>query len=199
MLVDAQPDIFGGPENGTEYSLEKACRRCGTGAQQVGPLLLEPFRLPKAEMFKTLDDEFLVQQDLADELRAHGVTCLGEVLEAKSKKPMKLLQLRPEADLPPFSPKSTGVVRERPCPVCMRDGYFGIPHVPYAFHYTRLDEQLASKDVLATHERFGNSALREPFSESVFAAALLIVGPRVKAALEAAKVRHVELLPVVVS
>jgi hypothetical protein len=196
LLIDAQVDICGGPDTGTEYSLENACRKCGTGARQVGPLHLARFRLPKTQMFKTLDDEVLVQGDLADALRAHGVTSLGEVRDAKSQTPLKLLQLSPEADLPPFSPETTGVVRERPCPVCMRDGYFGIPHVPYAFHYSTLDERLASKDVLATYERFGNSALREPFSDSVFAAAVLIVGPRVAAALAAAKTKNVELLPV---
>lgn len=199
MLIDEQVDICGGPETGTEYSLENACRKCGTGAQQVGPLHLERFRLPKAQMFKTLDDEVLVQGDLADELRAHGVTSLGEVLDAESKKPVKLVQLKPEADLPPFSPETKGVVRDRPCPLCMRDGHYGTAKEPYEFRYRSLDEQLTSKDVLATYERFGVSKLREPFSESVFAVPVLVVGPRVAAALQAAKTKHVELLPVRIS
>jgi hypothetical protein len=152
--------------------------------------------LPKAQIFKTLDEEMLVQQDLARALRSSGVTCLGEVVDARSNKPMNLFQLRPEATLPPFRPDTGGVVRERPCTACMRDGYYGVPHVPYTFRYSELDAELASKDVLATYERFGTSRLREPFTDSVFAAAILIVGTRVASTLQSAKLRSVALHPV---
>jgi hypothetical protein len=196
LVVGKQLDIYGGPAQGTEYSMENACQTCGTGAEQIGPLRLAPFRLPKAQIFKTLDDEMLVQKDLADALRTSGVACLGEVVDARSNKPMNLFQLEPEATLPPFRPDTGGVVRERPCTACMRDGYYGVPRVPYTFCYSDLDAELASKDVLATYERFGTSKLREPFTDSVFAAAILVVGARVAKTLQRAKLRYVELNPV---
>jgi hypothetical protein len=191
--------VVGGPQHGTQYSMEKACPKCGTGADQLGPLRLPRFRPPASETFLTLDNEVLVGLRLGDRLREAGVMCLGDVLDAKSGASLDVLQLRPQVTLPPFGPETRGVVRERPCPVCGRDGYYGVPHEPYRLCYATLDESLASKDVLATHERFGTSVLRQPFSESVFAAPVLVVGSRVAAVLKAERLRYVELQPVQVA
>jgi hypothetical protein len=188
--------VYGGPHHGTEFSLADACPKCGTGAEQVGPLRLRRFTVPHAEAFLTLDDDVLVRQPLADRLHAEGVTALDVVVDARSGQPLGILQLRPEATLPRFGPGTTGVTRERPCVVCNRDGHYGIPHVPYGFRYASLDDSLRSRDVLATYERFGTSVLRQPFIDSVFAAPVLIVGHRVAAALEAARLRDIELHPV---
>jgi len=176
--------------------MDHACERCGTGAEQVGPLRLRRFRLPAAQIFLTLDDEVLVQEKLADRLRAYGIACLGDVLDARSGDRFGVFQLRPEATLPPFGPATRGITRERPCPLCSRDGHYAIPHEPYRFSYPELNDRLLLKDVLATYERFGTSALRQPFSESVFAAPVLVVGGRVAAALNHADARHVDLQPV---
>jgi hypothetical protein len=185
--------VFGGPHHGTEYSMERACPRCGTGAEQVGPLRLNRFSLPTAAVFLTLDHEVLMRMTLGETLRASGVTCLGDVIDARSGDRLDVLQLRSEATLPPFAPQTTGVTRERPCPACARDGHYGIPHVRYGLQYDTLDGELQSTNVFATYERFGTSVLRQPFRDSVFAAPLFVVSGRVAAALRAANLEYVEL------
>jgi hypothetical protein len=185
--------VFGGPHHGTEYSMERACPRCGTGAEQVGPLRLNRFTLPAAAIFLTLDHDVLMRMTLVEHLRASAVTCLGDVIDARSADRLDVLQLKPEATLPPFAPGTTGVTRERACPACARDGHYGIPHVGYGLQYETLDDGLRSKDVLATYERFGTSVLRQPFRDSVFAAPLLVVSGRVAVALRAAGLKNVEL------
>jgi len=171
-------NIFGGPLHGTEYSLEGACARCGTGAEQSGPLVLSRFKAPKEDVFSTLNDEILISPRFCESLRARGIQCVRQVLDAESKTPLPVLQLVAEAVLPPFSQRTTGYVRERACDLCQRDGYFGIPHVPMVFHYDALPSKLAEKDLLATFERFGNSRLRTPFRDSVFAAPAYLAGAR---------------------
>ncbi len=198
LSVGNQPSmLFGGPHHGTEYSLEHACSRCGTGAEQIGPLRLGGFRPPRAQMFTTLDSEMLVQRELADRLRAGGIDALSAVVDSRSGQPLDLFHLRPVATLPAFAPESSGITRERPCPVCGRDGYYAIPHVPYRLEYPALDPALRAKDVVATYERFGTSVLRLPFKDSVFAAPLFIVSDRLRSLLSAAKVRNLRFDPVV--
>ncbi len=196
LVVRNQRTVYGGPRYGTEYSTDRACPKCGTGAEQAGPLRLRRFAMPKAEVFLTLDAEVLVRPALAATLRAAGVACLDVVLDAQSGSSLDVFQLRTEATLPPFAAGTTGITRERPCTDCGRDGHYGIPHEPYRFVYDTLEDALLSKDVLTTYERFGTSVLREPFSDSVFAAPVTIVGRRIAAVLKAANLRSVELQPI---
>jgi len=196
IVVKKGVNVCGGPSSGTEYSMEGACPACGTGALQVGPLTLPRFKAPAADLFSTLDDEILVSGSLGELLLDRGVKCLGPVVRGNSAEPLPFWQLVPEAVLPPFSRATSGIVRERPCPHCDRDGYFGIPHVPATLVYDSLPPPILEKDLLATFERFGNSRLRTPFRDSVFAAPLYVAGARLAEALRAADVRTVVLEPV---
>ncbi len=115
------------------------------------------------------------------------------MVRGDSAEPLPFWQLVPEAVLPRFSVAQTGFVRERPCPNCDRDGYFGIPGVSAPLTYEHLPPAMLEHDLLATFERFGNSRLRTPFRDSVFAAPLYVAGARLAEALRAARVRTVEL------
>jgi hypothetical protein len=159
----------------------------------VGPLRLPRFKAPAADLFSTLDDEILISGSLGELLLDRGVRCLGPVVRGDSADPLPFWQLVPEAVLPRFSEAQTGFVRERPCPNCDRDGYFGIPGVSAPLTYEQLPPSTSEKDLLATYERFGNSRLRTPFRDSVFAAPLYVAGARLAEALRAARVRTVEL------
>lgn len=162
-------------------------------------MFLGTSKFPKGQVFTTLDREVLVRAETAEALQNAGLgEVLGEVLHARSKAPLPVFQLRSQAVLPRFSPATSGVVRERQCAACDRDGHFGIPNVPIVLHYAGLDSRLLESDVLATFERFGNSRLREPFSDSVFAAPLYVVSARFKSVLEASKVKRVDYQPVVI-
>lgn len=197
LVVRSSANIFGGPQQGTKYDLSTACPRCGSGATQVGPLLVGTTKFPKNEIFMTLDREILVVGALASSLADAGFArLLGEVVFAKSGERLPVLQLIPEDVLPRFSPMSSGIVRERPCPACDRDGYFGVPHQPTLLRYEGVKPSLLERDLVATYERFGNSRLREPFHESVFAAPLYVASDRFTRVLEAERVKGVELEPV---
>ncbi|HEY8147399.1 MAG TPA: hypothetical protein VIK51_00605 [Vicinamibacteria bacterium] len=195
LVVRKGVDVTGGVSAGTAYSFESACPTCGTGASQIGPLHLPRFKVPKADLFSTLDSEIIVTPKLAEHLRAADVRSLGPVVGTDGH-PLPFEQLLPQATLPRFGEETTGFVRERPCPVCGRDGYFGVPNVPLRLVYPSLPAELLDKDVLATFERFGNSRLRTPLRDSVFAAPVYVIGGRVADALRAAGVRSAEVEPV---
>lgn len=195
FMVDVGVNSHGGPLYGTEYALDEACKRCGTGALQTGPLLMRPFKPPKSDMFYPLSRELLVSTQLAEVLEGAGFhRCVRPVLDAKSREPLAVMQLKPEATLPSFLPESEGVTRERPCPACDRDGYFGIAHVPMVLKYRRLGPVAA--DLFSTYERFGNSRLRSPFKDSVLAAPMYVGSARLVDVLRAHKVRGLEFEPV---
>jgi hypothetical protein len=138
----------------------------------------------------------LVSGGLADAIAATAPDCLGEVVDARSGHPLKVRQLRAQATLPRFTGATSGVVRERPCPTCKRDGHFGIPHVPIELHYSIWPT--ADIHLFATYERFGNSRLRTPFSKCVFAAPLLVAGPRLLETLATRSPRGLEMQPLAV-
>lgn len=196
LIIRQGLDLFGGPLKGTEYDLSQACKTCGTGARQTGPLILPRFKPPRFHMFTTLHDEILISPQLVEALASVGIGCTREVLEAKTKEPIPFRQLIPEATLPPYTEETTGYVRECACNVCHRDGYFGIPHVPMVIRYQNLESDLLEKDLLATFERFGNSRLREPFRASTLAAPLYIAGTRFVAVLQNEKIRGIDFEPV---
>lgn len=196
IIVSGLINVDGGPMYGTQYSLADACDRCGTGAKPVGPRIMRRFRVSNAPIFLSLDHEILVSLDMADGLRALGVESLADIRGVKTGEELPLKELRAEATLPPFSKETTGYEREGVCPKCGRDGYFNIPHVPLKLVYRGLAPEYASKKVLATYERFGNSRLREPFKDSVFAMPVYVVSALVASYLKKEAGRRVTLVPV---
>ncbi len=195
FMVDNGVDVHGGPLHGTEYSLDEACKKCSTGAIQTGPLLMWPFDVPKAEVFYSLSRELLASPRIAEALKGAALhRCVRPVLNAKSREPLPVVQLVPEATLPRFLHESGGVTRERPCPACDRDGYFGIAHVPMVLKYHNLAP--FSADLFATYERFGNSRLRSPFKDSVLAAPMYVGSARVVDVLRAQKIKGLDFEPV---
>lgn len=201
LSVNSLVNVCGGPSQGNKYSFDTACPRCGTGAVRLGALILPSFKPPKRSVFQTLDREVLVTEDVAAELRTAGLRCLGPVIGKKDGKPLPVAELVPEGALPPFSEGTTGYERSRldpPCPACNRDAYFGVPKVTLRLCYRNLDPSLLEKDVLSTYERFGLSALRSPFEDSVFASPLYVVSARVVEALKQAKASGFEVEPVLV-
>lgn len=193
----------GGPVYGTRYDLSHACPQCGTGAVQTSPLVLDPAEIPKAgEIFQTLDHEVLVSPALAQALKDAKVSglVLGEV-GSKTGTPLPWVQFRSEVELPPMDPATRGIIRssgsDSPCPGCGRDGYFHTVKWPSEIAYaaSRVDPD-ALPDVVHTHERFGLSRLREPFTDSHVAQPLLLVKPTVYDILKRRKVRRVAFHPV---
>ena len=60
---------------GTKYDETTACKRCGAGAKQIGPLILDVKRIPRGKSFaKTIAGEIVVAQHAVDLFKEHGVT-----------------------------------------------------------------------------------------------------------------------------
>jgi hypothetical protein len=100
-----------GEECGTGYDESTACPKCGAGATQTSDLFLDTQRIPKrADLARTLADEWVISSRLASALRKHGVTGVelrpvreeGEV----SKEWHQLIVAAPPVDIAP--PTVTG-------------------------------------------------------------------------------------------
>lgn len=205
LIVRRAPKGEGGPSFGTTYDLSPACRRCGTGAIQETPLVLErsAIRLPESRaIFETLDGEILVRLRFGHTLMSMGVTGLElrPVLAKVDKAPLPWLQMIPSHTLPPMAASTRGIVREGQCPTCARDGFFNTTLEPEQIRYcspqVRID---LLPDVVQTWECFGNSALRDPFEKSHFAHPLILVKPKFLQIVREQKVRAVEFRPVEVT
>jgi hypothetical protein len=199
LVVRRAEKGLGGPAYGTEYDLTGACPVCGTGAIQTSPLYLKRSDIPtKAEMFQTLDHEFLVSTPVADALRSGDVTGLElrQARAARTREALPWWQILATFELPPMHESSEGIETERPCRMCHRSGFFVNPNGFELAYESDAVAQDAVPDVNWTYERFGNGALREPLTGSSFASPKLIVKPRVLDILRKAGVRFLEFAPV---
>ena len=183
IVVRTQSNITGGPRFGTKYDLSASCSNCGSGAIPLGPRFLKLKRIPKRQIFQTLDGEILVSDDVASALRTVGTRFLAEVHDVSSGESLPFWELRSEQTLPSFSEATTGFEKERSCLNCSRDGYFEIPHVPLRLTFSNRVLNLPDMHVVSTYERFGNSKLRTPFEQSVFARPLFLVSDEIRSVM----------------
>lgn len=95
---------------------------------------------------------------------------------------------------PPFGPATTGYTTSEQCPICRRDGYFNIPHVPLQLAY---DMSVPKCAVAETYERFGNSRPNPDLKASYLAAPRLILSEEVREIIKGE--RTVEFVPVTTS
>jgi hypothetical protein len=200
-LIVRRPEMgLGGPSYGTRFDLSVACRVCGTGAVQTSPLIVAASEIAQTgDIAQTLDGEILVSLSLADALgreRLSGIE-LRPVVAHRTGREVPWRQLVAKATMPPLAAETVGVVRERPCPTCGRDGFFGTVTRPEELVYSLRDMAgTADLDVVATWERFGNSVLRDPIESSHFASPLILAKPRVYDILAAAGTKGVGFTPV---
>jgi len=200
LSIDRPPKGQGGPTHGTQYDLSRACRHCGTGARQVSALVLKPFEVEKkGDITQTLDNEVLISPSLADLLREERITGL-ELRPAESSKlgySLPWVQMIALTELPPVDQETTGLVVEKQCPTCRRDGFFHTTKLPEEIAYSAREVDPAGfPDVVRTWEHFGNSVLKDPIVESHFAQPLYLVKPLVYETLRNHKIRGVSFTPI---
>jgi hypothetical protein len=199
MVVRRAEKGFGGPQHGTQYDLGTACPRCGTGAVQVGPLIVKPSELAKGgDVSLTLDHEVLLSPGLAAALSTAGMPpdFLRPVRGRKGEE-VAWVQLYPTHELPPVAAGSRGLLREKPCPVCGRDGFYADVNEPMELVYAREDvnpERLPL--VTVTWERFGKSRMDGPPETQGFASPRLVVKPEVVEVFSELMVKGIEWVPV---
>lgn len=88
------------------------------------------------------------------------------------------------------------MVRERSCPRCHRDGYFDTAKEPFQLVYDRASISDSVPDAAHTYEYFGNSRVREPFSESHLAQPLFLISSPVFHLLRTGNADGLKFLPV---
>lgn len=194
IIIKSQTNSYSGPKNGTKYDLSNACPSCGTGARAVGPRFLKLAKVPKYEIFQTLDGEVFISEKLKLSFEAElpeSKAFLWPVVNSVSQEPLPLWEIRAELILPKFAISTTGFEIEKSCKECARDGHFGVPNISFKPAYPEAQVSKLTANVLCTWEHFGLSKLRPIFEDSVFAAPILIVSDQFRNVIESHKIAGV--------
>jgi hypothetical protein len=180
-----------------------ACPACGTGARQTSAVFVDGEELANLKgqragatiFFHILVDEGLAE-DL-DNLSATGLSFRGVYARMPDKRQVKLRwkQLCAARTLPPMSPRTTGLTRDRACEVCWRNGYFGTRKAPTRLVYRAADLRDAD-DVNLTWENLGYAILKPELRESLLSYPWMLVTPKVRRFFLAAGVTSFDWLPI---
>ena len=203
MQPNRQCEIDGGVAFGMTYDLSGACPACGTGGKQTSPVFVDGEDLGNLEGHRagaTYPWHLMVDEGLAKDLERIGATGLSfrEVYAVwRDKRTLKLpwKQLCAARTLPPMSPSTTGLIRERACEVCWRNGYFGTDDEPLRIVYRASDLRDAD-DVNLSWENVGYGILEPEFRESTLSRPWMVVTPKVRRVFRDAGVTSFDWLPV---
>jgi hypothetical protein len=190
----------------SNYTFEDACDVCGTGATLVGNLRVKGLSNVRNHFFETFSYDYLISKELFDFLLNRKLkveNCLNAI-DTKGK-PTNYFHFTSRFFLPKKSDKSTGIVTNRQCPVCLRNGYFNeaiaeesengkkLIGLPLKLVYENIDKGLLeSSDIFVTWECFGWSNLvAEGFKAVRYARPFVVVSENIKSAFEDFKVKNV--------
>lgn len=197
-----ETEISGGPKHGTDYDLTGACKQCGTGAMQVGPLIVggeEVMSLRSAKAAQTFLGHILVRQEVALALSDFGTTGLDLRLVFEStgnfQRRLPWRQILACRTLPPMSPATTGLIRDEVCSSCQRNGFFETAKKPMRIVYREAD-LLGSQDVNLTWESFGYSKLEASLRSSLLARPAVLVSPKVVRILMDCGITAFDFIPI---
>ena len=204
LLIDPKPalEIFGGPRVGTTYDVTDACKVCGAGARQTSALLINGEELSALEgrrAASTYYSDLIVEDRLAGQLASSGITGLSyrgvfAAFEHQVRLQLPWRQLCATKTLPPMSPRSTGIIRDRHC-ICGRSGVTGTAEQPTRLVYRAAD--LADmQDVNLTWEWFGEPRFNGDVSEALFPYPWFLVTPKVFRVFRDAGVTEFDWLPI---
>jgi hypothetical protein len=149
----------------TEYEFTNACQVCGTGAELNGPLRVKGISKTKRDFFETLNGDCIISKSLYNEVvKEIPAFRLEPAVDTKGH-PLEFFHFYSKYNLPKSKDTSTGFVREEPCPVCNRNGYYndvtiGWPTTakPLDFKYDNNDFiNLSDAAILKTWECSGRS------------------------------------------
>jgi hypothetical protein len=203
MHPNRQCEIDGGVEWGMTYDLSGACPACGTGGRQTSAVLMDGEQLAELEGHRAGATYFwhlLVDDGLAADLESIGATGLSfrsvyAVMPDKRQTKLRWKQLCAERTLPPMSPRTTGLTRDRACEVCGRNGYFQMSKKPTRIVYRAADLQGAD-DVSMSWENLGFAVLKPELRDSLLSYPWMLVTPKVRRVVRAAGVTSFDWLPI---
>jgi hypothetical protein len=190
------------PREGTAYDDSRACPECGSGLVQTSPFRVRKTELPKSYLATGIADDLLLHESVAGIIESAGLRgmSLRPVLDPGGA-PVPWFQVVVETTMPPMLLSARGMIRgrsgeERPCARCGRDGWFSTGEDPFIPSYGRsmLDSM---PDAAWTFELFSTGFWKRPLNgKRLLASRMLIVTPRVYAALKPLKLRGVRWSPV---
>jgi hypothetical protein len=203
MHPNRRCEIDGGVEWGTTYDLSGACQACGTGARQTSAVFVDGDHVADLEGHRagaTYHGHILVDEGLAAELESLGATGLsfrGVYAVTRDGRQVKLRwrQMCAARTLPPMSPRTSGLARERMCEVCRRNGYFRMDEEPTRVVY-RASDLLEAEDVNVSWEHQWFAVLEPELRESLLSWPWLLVTPKVRRVLVDAGVTSFDWLPI---
>jgi hypothetical protein len=151
-----------GSQYGTTYDMSQACPKCGTGARQTSPLIIDTEDLRTIEKLRiaaTYDEDLLVHDADAERLLAANVTGLLLWTAYAKRKNGRLDELRrqqmfAEHVMPPMAPSSS-LTRTGECTTCHRGGLAPVFGQTVRFIY-RPQDLVDIQDVNRTWEGIGD-------------------------------------------
>lgn len=190
----------------SKYDFKDACQICGTGARLIGQLRTKTLSNVKKHFFGTLDGDYLISTMLYDKLVHAGIK-LGDLKKVVDSRNNDLPLFHLYSDY--YFPKAIshdGLIKEKQCPVCKRNGYFdkaiigdikkNIPTQLFssALFYSKIeDEFLSQSDVFFSWECMGLSNLTEHGNLIIrYARPLLIVSENFKKSFFENDIKNIE-------
>jgi hypothetical protein len=197
----------------SEYDFSTACNTCGTGAVLTGNLRVKGFSKINKDFFATLDGDYIISKRLYGKIRdSYKDLTLLNVIDMRNKVLVDYYHLTSKIVLPRFQQKSTGLVIEKQCPECKRNGFFShaiigdieknIPTIvtPYNFIYKRFDfESIGNSMIIKTWECAGLSN-KMPRGNFVirYARPWIIVNQQIRAIFDQEKISNIEYENVII-
>ena len=196
-------EVSGGVRWGMDYDLSGACPACGTGGRQTSAVFIAGEELGDLEGHRasaTLFLHMLVDEGLAAELERIGAKGLSfrsvyALMPDRRQTKLRWRQMCAQRTLPPMSPRTTGIVRERPCEVCNRNGYSGTMKQPTRIVY-RAEDLRDAEDVNLSWENHGYAILKPDIHESLLSNPWMLVTPRVRRVFRDAGVTEFDWTPI---
>jgi hypothetical protein len=203
MEPNGQCTFHGGIGSGTTYERSDGCAACGTPARQTSPLFIEigddVGELEGHRAGSTMHSLPVVDDRLAQELENSGVTGLDlrRVYAMKHDRQTKLpwKQLCAKRSLPRMSPRTTGLVRDRECKVCMRSGHARTSDAPTRIVY-RASDLAGADDVNMTWEHYSRPFETPDRYEAHLSYPFILVTPKVMHIIRAAGVTEFDWIPI---
>jgi hypothetical protein len=179
----------------TLYNLDEACQYCGTGARLIGSLVCRGLKNVTKDFFLTQDWDFLISEKFFTFLSLRGAL-LGDLKKVTNSKKEELpyYHLYTEFSLPKSLQSSEGLLIDRQCTKCKRNGYFNdhkiiktpdhitTEAIPLKLKYDlSIKESMGSSDLFRTWEHFGLSNIKNEGIKVIrYARPLLVVSERLK-------------------
>ncbi len=196
----------------SNYDLEPACIKCGTGAKLKGSLKVKGVSNIKKDFFETLDGDYLISSLLYKKIvDLHPEIELTPAVDTYNKE-TEYFHFYSHSILPRFEKKSSGYVIEDQCPQCKRNGYYndviignpekGNPTVvnPVKLYYKESgNPQLSESYLLQTWERLGLSKRTTQDNNVIrYARPWIVVNDDIKGVFESQGLRSIKYEEIII-